>query len=51
MFLYPEIEKYSTMKNNYLTVSDTLFLVDDIFILINLDNVFEWNEEDIINFN
>jgi len=39
------------MKNNYLTVSDTLFLLDDLMIVLNLDNVFEWNEEDIINFN
>ncbi|EAS03083.2 Serine/Threonine kinase domain protein (macronuclear) [Tetrahymena thermophila SB210] len=50
--LYPELEKYKYANlQSSLNISDTLYLVDDLLIVLNLDNVFEWNESDIINFN
>ena len=51
-FLIPELEKFRTkITNAFHRIKDTVFIVDELLIILNLEHIFIWSPENQINFN
>jgi len=40
----PEIEKYKEKSNTFMRIRDTVLVVDDLLIILNIEKVFIWDE-------